>query len=81
MVEPLSLPPAPAPVKGERLKGKVVLLTGAAQGIGEAIVATFVSQQAKLVISDIQGEKVEHVAAFWRDQGADVQAMRVDVGR
>ena len=39
MAEPLSLPPVPAPPKGERLKNKVVLLTGAAQGIGEAIVA------------------------------------------
>ena len=41
MAEPLSLPPVPEPPKGERLKNKVVLLTGAAQGIGEAIVATF----------------------------------------
>ena len=56
MTESLSLPPVPEPPKGERLKNKVVLLTGAAQGIGEAIVATFASQQAKLIISDIQGE-------------------------
>lgn len=48
MAEPLSLPPVPEPPKGERLKNKVVLLTGAAQGIGEAIVAAFASQQARL---------------------------------
>ncbi len=29
---------------------------------------TFASQQAKLVISDIQAEKVEKVAAHWREQ-------------
>ena len=63
MAEPLSLPPVPAPPKGERLKNKVVLLTGAAQGIGEAIVAAFASQQAKLLISDIQAEKVEKVVS------------------
>ena len=81
MAEPLSLPPVPEPPKGERLKNKVVLLTGAAQGIGEAIVATFASQQAKLVISDIQAEKVEKVAAHWREQGADVVAIKADVSR
>jgi NAD(P)-dependent dehydrogenase (short-subunit alcohol dehydrogenase family) len=79
MAESLSLPPVPEPPKGERLKNKVVLLTGAAQGIGEAIVATFASQQARLIISDIQGEKVEKVAAHWRDKGFDVQAIKADV--
>ena len=79
MAEPLSLPPVPEPPKGERLKNKVVLLTGAAQGIGEAIVASFASQQARLIISDIQGDKVEKVAAHWREKGADVVAIEADV--
>ena len=79
MADVLCLPPVPEPPKGQRLKDKVVLLTGAAQGIGEAIVAAFASQQARLVISDIQAEKVEAVAAHWRGQGADVQALKVDV--
>ena len=79
MAEPISLPKVVEPPRGERLKNKVVLLTGAAQGIGEAIVASFVSQQAKMVISDIQAEKVEKVAAHWRAQGADVQAITADV--
>ena len=81
MAEPLSLPAVAQPPRGERLKNKVVLLTGAAQGIGEAIVASFVSQQAKMVISDIQAEKVEKVAAHWRAQGAEVQAITADVSR
>lgn len=81
MAEPLVLPPVPEPPKGERLKDKVVLLTGAAQGIGEAIVAAFASQQARLVISDIQAQKVEAVAAHWRVRGADVQALQADVSK
>ncbi|WP_434596384.1 SDR family oxidoreductase [Pseudomonas sp. R4-83] len=81
MAEALTLPLVPAPPQGERLRGKVVLLTGAAQGIGEAIVAAFACQQAKLLISDIQAEKVESVAAHWRAQGYDVQAMQADVSR
>ena len=79
MAKPLSLPAVAEPPRGERLKNKVVLLTGAAQGIGEAIVAAFACQQARLVISDIQGEKVEAVAARWREQGADVLAIQADV--
>jgi NAD(P)-dependent dehydrogenase (short-subunit alcohol dehydrogenase family) len=81
MQENLTLPPVPEPPRGDRLKNKVVLLTGAAQGIGEAIVACFACQQARLVISDIQAEKVEAVAARWRDRGADVTALAADVSR
>jgi NAD(P)-dependent dehydrogenase (short-subunit alcohol dehydrogenase family) len=79
MAIPLSLPPVPEPIRGERLNDKVVVITGAAQGIGEAIVACFQAQQARLVIGDIQGEKVEAVAAGWRKQGAQVHALTVDV--
>ena len=77
--QPLSLPAVPEPTYGERLKGKVVIITGAAQGIGEAIVACFQAQQARLVIADIQGEKVEQVAAHWRERGADIYAQPVDI--
>eukprot|EP01133_Synstelium_polycarpum_P008809 gene8809-10335_t len=77
--QPLSLPPVPEPTYGERLKNKVVVITGAAQGIGEAIVACFQAQQARLVIGDIQGEKVEQVAAHWREHGAEIYAQPVDI--
>lgn len=81
MADRLSLPPVPEPLKGERLKDKVVLVTGAAQGIGEAIVAACACQQAKLIISDIQGEKVEQLAAGWRERGFNVHAIKADVSR
>ncbi|MCF5138991.1 SDR family NAD(P)-dependent oxidoreductase, partial [Pseudomonas lactis] len=76
---PLSLPAVPEPTYGERLKNKVVIITGAAQGIGEAIVACFQAQQARLIIADIQGDKVEKVAAHWRERGAQIYAQPVDI--
>ncbi len=79
MAERLSLPPVSDPPQGARLKNKVVLVTGAAQGIGEAIVAACVHQQANLVISDIQGDKVERLAQRWRDAGFNVHAITADV--
>ena len=77
--QPLSLPRVPEPTYGERLKGKVVVITGAAQGIGEAIVACFQAQQAQLVIGDILGDKVEAVAAHWRERGAQIHALPIDI--
>lgn len=77
--QPLSLPAVPEPSYGERLKNKVVIVTGAAQGIGEAIVACFQAQQARLVIADIQGEKIEKIAAHWRERGAQIHAQPVDI--
>ena len=79
MVASLTLPKCPEPLRGERLKDKVVVITGGAQGIGEAIVACFQAQQAKVVIGDIQGDKVEQVAAGWRERGGDVLALKTDV--
>ena len=37
----------------ERLEGKVAVVTGGAQGLGEAIVREFVNQGAQVVIGDI----------------------------
>src|SRR5690606_8971353 len=79
MAASLTLPECPEPLRGERLKDKVVVVTGGAQGIGEAIVASFQAQQAKVVVGDIQGEKVEQVAASWRERGGDVLALKADV--
>src|SRR4029078_11471750 len=39
------------------------------------------SQQARLIIIVLQAEKFEKVAAHWREQGADVVAIKADVSR
>ena len=39
-----------------RLKDRVAIVTGAAQGIGKAIGTAFVEEGARLVIGDINGD-------------------------
>lgn len=45
-----------------RLSGKVVVITGAASGMGEAHARLFVKEGAKLVLTDINEEKGQEVA-------------------
>ncbi|MCP1535647.1 SDR family NAD(P)-dependent oxidoreductase [Methylorubrum extorquens] len=46
-----------------RFSNKVVLVTGAASGIGEAAARRFGEEGARLVLADINGEGLERVAA------------------
>ena len=57
-----------------KLEGKVTLITGAAQGIGEAYARRFAREGAKVVVADVNAEKGQAVA---RDIGAVFE--RVDV--
>ena len=57
-----------------KLEGKVAVITGAAQGIGEAYARRFAREGAKVVVADLNAEKGEAVA---RDIGAVFE--RVDV--
>lgn len=59
------------------VRDKVVVVTGAARGIGEALVRRFFTEGARAVVSaDLDGEGAEKIAA---DTGGF--GMKVDVGR
>ena len=59
-----------------RLTGKVAVITGAAQGMGEKHARLFVEQGAKVVITDIQEEKGKALAA---ELGENVLFVKHDV--
>jgi 3-oxoacyl-[acyl-carrier protein] reductase len=63
-----------------KLKDKIAVVTGAAQGIGRAIATTLAQQGANVVVADIQLEKAETTAKeIMADTGQKVIAVHVDV--
>ena len=59
-----------------RLEEKVCIITGAAQGMGEATARLFASEGAKLVLADVNVEKGEAVA---KDLGDNAMFHKLDV--
>lgn len=59
-----------------RLSGKVAIITGAAQGMGEATARLFASEGAKLALGDVNAEKGEAVA---KDIGENAFFQKLDV--
>jgi len=66
-------------VKYERLKGKSALVTGAAQGIGEAIARRFAGEGAFVFIGDLRAEAGEEIAKAIRDAGGSALFLKLDV--
>jgi len=64
-----------------RLPGKVVIVTGAAKGIGAAIVEVCAREGARVAALDLDGAGVEAVASAAHRGGADTLALRTDVTR
>jgi len=62
----------------ERLEGKVALITGAAQGIGEAIARRFAREGAQVCVTDVADDAGRKVAA---EIGAAARYMQLDVTR
>jgi 3-oxoacyl-[acyl-carrier protein] reductase len=62
-----------------RLDGKVAIVTGAAKGIGAAIVETCAREGARIAALDLDGGGVETLAETLRGRGADMLALRADV--
>jgi len=61
------------------LQGKVALVTGGAQGIGQATAEKLAASGCKVVVADLQEEKAEGACAAIRDSGGEASAAVVDV--
>ncbi|MBB2204969.1 SDR family NAD(P)-dependent oxidoreductase [Gluconacetobacter takamatsuzukensis] len=64
----------------QSFKGRTLLLTGAAGGIGREIAALFFAREANLVLGDLDEDAVREVARTLDPQGSRVVAMRYDAG-
>jgi 2-hydroxycyclohexanecarboxyl-CoA dehydrogenase len=62
-----------------RLKSKVAIVTGAAQGIGRAIASRLADEGAKVALADIQLESAERAASEIRAGGTSAIAVALDV--
>jgi NAD(P)-dependent dehydrogenase (short-subunit alcohol dehydrogenase family) len=64
-----------------KLEGRVCIVTGAAQGIGQSIAEHLAQAGAAVILADIQLGKAETVAANLRAKGHLANAMSVDIGQ
>src|SRR5258708_12735974 len=62
-----------------RFKGKIAIVTGAGQGIGEAYAKALAREGAAVVVADINGEKGRAVAAEITSGGGRATFVETDV--
>jgi NAD(P)-dependent dehydrogenase (short-subunit alcohol dehydrogenase family) len=63
-----------------RLAARVAVVTGGAQGIGQAIAARLAKEGATVIIADINGDGAAAAAASLAAQGLAAEAETVDIG-
>lgn len=64
-----------------KLKDKVAIVTGAAQGLGKAIALTLAREGSRVVVCDLNPEKTRSVADELGKQGQKAMALKVDVSK
>ncbi|MDH3598383.1 MAG: glucose 1-dehydrogenase [Candidatus Tectomicrobia bacterium] len=62
-----------------RLEGKVALISGSANGMGEAEARMFAREGAKVVVADVLEEQGQQVAGSIVEAGGEAQFIRLDV--
>jgi 3-oxoacyl-[acyl-carrier protein] reductase len=63
----------------ENLEGKIALVTGSGQGIGEAIAVELAACGAKVAVVDIELSRAQNVASQIESNGGTAKAMQADV--
>jgi len=64
-----------------RLKGQVAIVTGAGQGIGQAIATTLAREGAAVVVNDVVPERADKVAGEIKAQGDQALSVVADVSK
>jgi NAD(P)-dependent dehydrogenase (short-subunit alcohol dehydrogenase family) len=67
------------PTPGHALEGKVAIVTGGASGIGEAVGRIFAANQCRVMLVDIDGERLERVVAEIAAAGGICVGVHADV--
>jgi NAD(P)-dependent dehydrogenase (short-subunit alcohol dehydrogenase family) len=62
-----------------RLSNRVAIVTGSAQGIGQAIATGLAREGAAVVVADIKEDKAQQTAAFIVEAGGRAMAVKVNV--
>lgn len=62
-----------------RLKGKIALVTGAAQGIGQSIASIFGEQGAHVIVTDLSEDIVQETIDIIIESGGKAQGLVLDV--
>jgi NAD(P)-dependent dehydrogenase (short-subunit alcohol dehydrogenase family) len=62
-----------------RVKDKIAIVTGAAQGIGQAICQALAEEGAWVLVTDINSDLAEKTADAIRKSGGQAEAYRVDI--
>ena len=62
-----------------RFKDRVVLVTGAARGIGKAIAESFSKEGARVVVNDINEEAAKNTAREIKENGGEAVGIKADV--
>src|SRR6188472_2495636 len=62
-----------------QLAGRTAIVTGAAQGIGEAVVRAYAAEGARVCIADVAVERAHALAQELARDGAEAMGLRCDV--